>query len=67
MKSKQFQVWRWLSESTHMINNKELYTADCTKANFLLFMTNKVRIYDGEEVVSSVSGAGKTGQLCVKE
>jgi len=30
-------------------------------------VTNKAGIYDGEEVVSSVSDAGKTGQLCVKE
>ena len=30
-------------------------------------MTKKARIYHGEKTVSSISGAGKTGQLQVKE
>ena len=30
-------------------------------------LTKKARIYNGEKAVSSVSGAGKTGQLHVKE
>ena len=30
-------------------------------------MTKEARIYDGEKTVSSISGAGKTGQLYVKE
>ena len=30
-------------------------------------MTNEARTYNGEETVSSISGAGKTGQLHVKE
>ena len=30
-------------------------------------MTKEARIYNGEKTVSSVSGAGKTGQLHVKE
>jgi len=30
-------------------------------------MKNEARIYNGEKTVSSVSGAGKTGQLHVKE
>ena len=30
-------------------------------------LTKKARIYNGEKTVSSVSGAGKTGQLHVKE
>ena len=30
-------------------------------------LTKEARIYDGEETASSISGAGKTGQLCVKE
>ena len=29
-------------------------------------MTNEARMYNGEKTVSSVSGAGKTGQLHVK-
>ena len=30
-------------------------------------MTKEVRIYNGEKTASSISGAGKTGQLHVKE
>ena len=30
-------------------------------------MIKEARIYSGEKTASSISGAGKTGQLCVKE
>ena len=30
-------------------------------------MTKETRIYNGEKTVSSISGAGKTGQLHVKK
>ena len=30
-------------------------------------MKKEARIYNGEKTVSSISGAGKTGQLLVKE
>ena len=30
-------------------------------------MTKEARIYNGEKTVSSISGAGKTGQLHVKK
>ena len=30
-------------------------------------MTKETRIFNGEETVSSISGAGKSGQLHVKE
>ena len=32
-----------------------------------LFLMKEARIYNGSKIDSSVSGAGKTGQLCVKE
>ena len=32
-----------------------------------LSLTNEARIYNGEKTAASVSGAGKTGQLHVKE
>ena len=32
-----------------------------------LFLTKEARIYNGAKTVSSINGAGKTGQLCVKE
>ena len=31
------------------------------------FMTKEARTYSGEKIASSISGAGKTGQLHVKE
>ena len=32
-----------------------------------LFLTKKARIYNGAKTDSSINGAGKTGQLHVKE
>ena len=32
-----------------------------------LYMTKEEKIYNGEKTASSISGAGKTGQLHVKE
>ena len=32
-----------------------------------LILTKEARIYNGEKTVSSINGAGKTGQLHVKE
>ena len=32
----------------------------------ILSSTNEARIYDGEKTASSLSGAGKTGQLHIK-
>ena len=33
----------------------------------ILFLTNEARIYNGTKTLSSISGAGKTGQLHVSE
>ena len=32
-----------------------------------LFLTKEARIYNGEKTDSSINGAGKTGQLHIKE
>jgi len=32
-----------------------------------LFLTKEARIYNGAKITSSINGAGKTGQLHVKE
>ena len=32
-----------------------------------LFLTNEARIYNGAKTASSINGAGKTGQLHIKE
>ena len=31
-----------------------------------LFLTKEARIHNGAKTASSITGAGKTGQLCVK-
>ena len=33
----------------------------------ILFLTKEARIYSGSKTASSINGAGKTGQLYVKE
>ena len=33
----------------------------------ILFLTKEARIYNEAMTASSINGAGKTGQLCVKE
>jgi len=33
----------------------------------ILFLTKETRIYNGAKIASSINGAGKTGQLHVKE
>ena len=35
--------------------------------NEYLIFTKEARIYNGAKIASSISVAGKTGQLCVKE
>ena len=32
-----------------------------------LSLTKEARIYNGEKTISSIGGAGRTGQLCVKK
>ena len=32
-----------------------------------LSLAKEARIYNGEKTASSISGSGKTGQLCVKK
>ena len=32
-----------------------------------LFLAKEARVYNGEKIISSISGAGKTGQLHVKD
>ena len=33
----------------------------------ILYLTKEARIHNGAKIASSISGAGKTGHLCVKE
>ena len=39
----------------------------CTYGYLIFFFTKEARIYNGAKTASSINGAGKTGQLHVKE
>ena len=57
-----------MSDTTdgRVISTVQLKLCPCTPMG-TLSLTKGASIYNGEKVASSLSGAGKTGQLCVKE
>ena len=46
---------------------KKRYKNTQKNCTIKIFMTKEVRIYTGAKTASSINGAGKTGQLHVKE
>ena len=52
-------------------NIQAIHTTQCQKNTHApmgtLFLTKEARIYDGKKRAPSINGAGKTGQLHVKE
>ena len=61
------RVWYWHKnrniDQWNKIESPEINA--CTYGS--LFLTKEARIYNGAKTVSSINGAGKTGQLHVKE
>ena len=53
--------------TTKLQPSRQYDTGTKTVSMGTLFLTKKARIYNGTKTASSVSGAGKTGQLCAKE
>ena len=60
-------VWYW-HKSRNIDNGKRQKALRKIRTPMgTLSLTKEAKIYRGDKTVSSISGAGKTGQLCVKE
>ena len=60
-------VWYWQKNQKYRPMEQDWKPRNKPMHLWAPYLTKEARIYDGEETASSISGAGKTGQLCVKE